>query len=340
MPRYVSNPPNPWDSTHVEWIGEPPTARLKVYEEEARTVLAKNDSPDLNFRWSLNPYRGCFHACAYCYARPTHEYLGFGAGTDFERRIVVKTNVAARLEEAFERTSWRGELIALSGNTDCYQPLEGSYGLTRSCLEVMARYRNPVGIITKGSLIRRDVDHLSTLAQYGAVTVYISLCFSDTRQARLLEPGTPGPEQRFETMRILAEAGVPVGIALAPVIPGLNDEQIPGLLQRARQAGATSAFMVPLRLPGGVRGVFEERLREVLPERADRVLNALNDIRDGAIGESRFGARMQGIGPRWRSIRDLFGIHAARLGLQRESAQLAKTTPFRRPRAQLDIFGG
>ena len=156
----------------------------------------------------------------------------------FDRRIVVKKNIAARLEETFERRSWKGELIALSGNTDCYQPVEGSYGLTRACLQVMARYRNPVGIITKGSLIRRDLDLLAALAKHKAVTVYLSICFDNARQARLIEPGTPPPDQRFETMRILAAAGIPVGIALAPVIPGLNDEQIPSLLGRAAQAGA------------------------------------------------------------------------------------------------------
>ncbi len=340
MVKHVSNPPNPWESTTVEWIGEPPDARLKIYEEDAKSALARNDSPDLNFRWSLNPYRGCFHACAYCYARPTHQYLGFGAGTDFERRIVVKRNIAARLEEAFEKPAWKGELIALSGNTDCYQPLEASYGLTRACLEVMVRYRNPVGIITKGSLVRRDVDLLAELAAHNAARVYVSICFDDARHARLIEPGTPPPAQRFETMRYLADAGIPVGLALAPVIPGLNDSQIPAILERAADAGASSAFLVPVRLAAEVRPVFESRLREALPERADRVMNALAEIRDGDVGEARFGHRMRGVGPRWAAVSRLFRVHSQRLGLvrERDADGAPAQTPFRRPRAQMDLF--
>jgi DNA repair photolyase len=340
MAKYVSNPPNPWDTTTVEWIGEPPSAQLKIYEEDARSALSRNDSDDLNFRWSLNPYRGCFHACAYCYARPTHQYLGFGAGTDFERRIVVKRNIPQRLEEAFEKRAWKGELIALSGNTDCYQPLEASYGLTRACLEVMLRYRNPVGVITKGSLVRRDVDLLSELSRHNAARVYISICFDDARHARLIEPGTPPPAQRFETMRYLADAGIPVGLALAPVIPGLNDSQIPALLERAADAGATSAFLVPLRLATEVRPVFEERLREALPERADKVMNAMGEIRNGDVGESRFGHRMRGVGPRWQAISRLFNVHTQRLGLvrERDASGEPPQTPFRRPRAQMELF--
>lgn len=338
MAKYVSNPPNPWESTSVEWIGEPPSARLKIYEETTKSALARNDSPDLNFRWSLNPYRGCFHACAYCYARPSHQYLGFGAGTDFERQIVVKTNIAERLEIAFEKKAWKGELIALSGNTDCYQPLEAPYRLTRACLEVMHKYRNPVGVITKGSLVRRDADLLGEMASYGAARVYISLCFDDARHARLIEPGTPPPAQRYDTMRYLADAGIPVGVAVAPIIPGLNDSQIPAILEKSADAGATSAFIIPVRLAAEVRPVFESRLREALPERADRVMNALKDIRDGDISEARFGHRMRGVGPRWQAIRTMFRVHSERLGMLGHAAKSPETT-FRRPRAQMELFG-
>lgn len=210
--RPVSNPPNPWNSTHVDWLGDPPPARLTVFEEDARSILSENDSPDVGFRWSVNPYRGCFHACAYCYARPTHQYLGFGAGTDFERRIVAKVNAAALLEQAFNRRSWLGERIAFSGVTDCYQPLEAHYGLTRSCLEVCARFRNPVGIITKGALVRRDVDVLQQLHRTAAVRVHLSIPVADDDTARIIEPGASLPSQRFAAMEALARAGVPVGL--------------------------------------------------------------------------------------------------------------------------------
>jgi DNA repair photolyase len=249
MPRHVSNPPNPWEASHAEWLGEPPEAELEVFEEEARSILAENESPDVGFRWSLNPYRGCFHACAYCYARPSHQYLGFGAGTDFERKIVVKTNAPELFRETLLRPSWRAETIALSGNTDCYQPLEAVYGLTRRCLEICAEFRNPVGIITKGALVRRDVDLLAKMARETRVWVSLSIPFSDDRTGRAIEPNASLPSQRFETLRILSSAGIPTGIGIAPVIPGLNDSDIPRLLERAREAGARSAFLTLLRLP-------------------------------------------------------------------------------------------
>src|SRR5262245_46686355 len=191
--RPVSNPPNPWSSTHVEWLEEPPAAELEVFEEEAKSVLTENDSPDVGFRYGVNPYRGCFHACAYCYARPSHQYLGFGAGTDFDRRIVVKVNAPQVLARELARPSWRGELIAFSGNTDCYQPLEASYGLTRKCLEVCLERRNPVHVITKGALVRRDLDVLAQLERRAEVGVSITIPFLDETTARRIEPGAPSP---------------------------------------------------------------------------------------------------------------------------------------------------
>ena len=179
MPRPVSNPPNPWQSVHAEWLGEPPEAALEIYEEEARSIVAENESPDVGFRFSVNPYRGCFHACAYCYARPTHQYLGWGAGTDFDRKIVVKVNAPELLRRELTRKSWKGDTIVFSGVTDCYQPAEAVYGLTRRCLEVCREFRNPVGIVTKGALVRRDVDVLSALAREAEVVVYVSIPFAD-----------------------------------------------------------------------------------------------------------------------------------------------------------------
>src|SRR5690606_5918133 len=177
--RPVANPPNPWSSSHTELLGMAPAADLRVYEEDAKSIVTENQSPDIPFRWSVNPYRGCFHGCAYCYARPTHQYLGFGAGTDFERTIIVKRNAAELLRAKLLRDSWRGETVVFSGVTDCYQPLEASYGLTRACLEVCAEFRQPVGIITKGALIERDIDLLAGLAQHGAASVFLSVPFAD-----------------------------------------------------------------------------------------------------------------------------------------------------------------
>ena len=337
--KTVSNPPNPWESVHAEWLGAPPEAKLEVFEEEARSVLAENDSPDVGFRFSINPYRGCFHACAYCYARSTHQYLGFGAGTDFERKIVVKVNAPEGLRRELARPSWKGDTICFSGNTDCYQPLEASYGLTRRCLEVCADFRNPVGIITKGTLIRRDVDLLARMAEETPVSITISIAFAEDAVSRALEPGTAPPSQRFETLRILSEAGLRTGISLAPTIPGLNDSDVAELLGRARAAGARFAFQTLVRLPREVLPVFEERLRRAFPGRTRKVFHAIEELRGGKRNESAFGKRMHGAGPRWQVIEALFEAECRRLGLNlREGAEMP--SGFRRRPAQASLFEG
>jgi DNA repair photolyase len=340
MPRAVSNPPNPWASQHVELLGEPPPAELTVYEERAKSIVASNDSPDIPFRYSVNPYRGCFHACAYCYARPGHQHLGFGAGTDFDRRIVVKTNAAELLRKRFLSRAWRGDLLAFSGVTDCYQPLEAGYGLTRACLSVCLEFRNPVAVVTKGALVRRDAALLADLAREAAATVWVSIPFADEALARAIEPHASPPAQRVETLAALSAAGVPVGVLVAPVIPGLNDEQIPQILRRAQQAGARKAGKILLRLPAEVRPVFEERLREALPLRADRVLHALEDLRGGRRNDPRFGHRMVGAGPRWEAIEAVFATHCRRLGLSThgEHEDRGRPTTFRRPDPQRRLF--
>lgn len=339
MPRPVANPPNPWLTSHVEWLGPPPDAMLEVFEEDAQSIVASNDSPDIPFRWSINPYRGCYHGCAYCYARPSHELLGFGAGTDFERKIVVKQNAAALLREKFESRTWTGEPLMFSGVTDCYQPLEAAYGLTRACLAVCLEYRNPVSVITKGALVRRDVELLARLEREAAASVTFSIPFADDELARAIEPWASAPSRRFETMKALADAGVPVGISVSPIIPGLNDEQIPELLAMAAQAGARWAFMVLLRLPGSVLPVFEQRLGEAVPLRMNKVLHSIEDMRSGRRNDARFGQRMIGRGPRWQAIEALFEAHRRRLGLDHsESTPLRETTTFRRPRPQLELF--
>jgi DNA repair photolyase len=316
MPRRVSNPPNPWSSTHVEWLDEPPQARLEVYEEQARSVLVDNASPDVPFRWSVNPYRGCQHACAYCYARPTHQYLGFGAGTDFDSKIVVKRNAPEALRKKLASRSWKGEWIAFSGVTDCYQPLEASYELTRQCLQACLEFQNPVGVITKSALVRRDVDLLLRFQRFSDPHVYLSIPFADDGMGRLVEPAVTSVTKRFETLRVLSEAGLTTGVALAPLIPGLNDAQIPEILERAREAGVRHAFMILLRLTREVRPIFEERLRANFPDRADKVLHALDEMRADQRGPAEFGQRMHGLGPRWQNAFDLFELHKRRLGFE------------------------
>lgn len=329
MIRRVHNPPNPWRDGEIDWLEEPPKARLEVFLDHSKSILSRNDSPDLSFRWSINPYRGCFHACAYCYARPSHQHLDFGAGTDFDRKIVVKPDAAALLEAELNRDRWKGELIAFSGNTDCYQPIESSFHLTRKCLEVCARYRNPVGVITKSPLIERDIDLLIEMVCESYCRVSVSLAFSDAATAKAIEPNVASPRRRLQTIRRLTDAGIPVGILVAPVIPGLNDNQIPEILEQAREAGARSAGMLLLRLPETVEEVFEARLRESLPLRADRVLHQLEACRGGKRHTPAFGKRMVGSGARWRAIEQLFERTVQRLGFEGHEP-LPERSPFRR----------
>lgn len=343
MPRAIANPPLRFTTTQIDRLdpsleAPPDLAGLEVTEENAKSILSENQSPDIGFRFSINPYRGCFHACSYCYARPTHAYLGLGSGTDFDRKIVVKTNAGALLEEAFEKRSWQGEHIALSGNTDCYQPLEAKYQITRQILEVCARYRNPVGIITKNAMVVRDIDLLTTLSREARCRVTLSIPFADDAMAKKIEPGASPIAKRFEAMRALADAGIEVGISLAPVIPGLNDDQLPTLLERAKEAGASSAFIVLLRLPLEVLPVFDERLGEAFPLRADKVRNAIREMRLGKMNESTLGERMRGHGARWQAIEQLFRLHVKRLGMNQGEAMADLPTTFRRPKAQLELF--
>jgi DNA repair photolyase len=336
--RKVENPPNRFESAHIAWDdGEAPDAGLRIHEETAKSILAENESPDLPFRWSVNPYRGCFHACIYCYARPSHQYLGWGAGSDFERELVVKTNAPELLCATFDRPGWKGELITFSGNTDCYQPLEARYGLTRACLEVCARYRNPITIVTKNALVARDVDVLQALSRGASVRVFLSIPFSDDATGRAVEPGASPVSRRFEAMAALSAAGIETGVAMAPMIAGLNDRMIGPVLRRAREAGARHAFTIALRLPAEVGPVFEERLRANLSEKADKVLRAVRETRGGKINESRFGARMRGEGPRWQAIEDLFDLEAHRLGMNTERIPERPPT-FRRPTRQLTLL--
>ena len=324
----------------MEWLDEVPEVELEVYEVEARSILSKNDSPDIPFNYSLNPYQGCYHGCAYCYARPSHQYLGLGAGTDFERRLTVKVNAPALLQSAFRRSTWRGETIVFSGNTDCYQPLEASYQLTKRCLELCLEHRNPVAVITKGGVVLRDVELLGELARHAAAQVYLSIAFADESTRRALEPFAAPIDRRFEALARLSALGVTTGISLAPIIPGLNDSAIPALLERAHAAGATRAFMTLVRLPAEVEAVFFERIRETLhPKRVERIEHAIREMRDGGLNDARFKHRMQGQGKRWAMIEQLFAQQCRRWGLnQRELARESPAPTFRRPSRQLALF--
>lgn len=339
--RPLQNPPNPWASTHVEYLEAPPLARLEVMEQDAGSILSENRSPDIPFRFSVNCYRGCHHGCAYCYARPSHQWLGLGAGTDFERRIVVKRNAPQQLEAAFIRRTWQGDAITFSGNTDCYQPLEAHYGLTRGCLEVCVRYRNPANIITKGVLIRRDLDVLSALEGCARVGVFMSIPTLDDALGRVLEPYAPAPSKRLETLGLLAAAGLRVGVAVAPVVPGLTDAHIPQVLTAARNAGAAAAFMIMLRLPAEVKDIFYARVSEHLsPAAVQRIRSNVQDVRGGKNNDPRFGSRMRGQGPRADAVHALFAQSCQRLGLNLRQMEPAGPSTFARSErsAQLSLL--
>ncbi|MDH5672173.1 MAG: radical SAM protein [Myxococcales bacterium] len=342
--RRVDNPKNRFESAHLHFDEEglqAPWAGLRVHEERCKEIVSENRSPDVPFRYSVNPYRGCQHACSYCYARPSHQYWGYGAGSDFERELIVKVNAPERLRARLERPGWKGETLAFSGNTDCYQPLEGRFGLTRQLLAVCLDYRNPVAIITKSPLITRDLELLVELSRRARLRVFISIAFADDRLRAAIEPGAPSVERRFEALSALSEAGIETGVAVAPLIVGLGDDQAAAVLERAAAAGARHCFRIALRLPAEVAEVFETRLREALPARAEAVLNAQREIRGGGLNQAGFGQRMQGSGPRWRAVEDLFDLSARRFGLRvsaMEGAEPEQTTSFRRPRGQLSLF--
>ncbi len=332
--RPPANPPNRFLSTFVEYDDDHPGVGVEVIWDQSRSIVSRNDSPDVPFTHSVNPYRGCQHACAYCYARPTHEYLGLGAGTDFETRLFAKARAGALLAEAFAAPSWSGAPLAFSGVTDPYQPIEAKLGLTRACLQVCLTHRQPVGIVTKGTTLLRDLPLLRELHAVARVEVRISIPFLDPNVARVLEPGAPPPERRFELMAAVADAGLPVGLMAAPIVPGLSDAELPRLLRRAKEAGATSATPILLRLPGSTAEVFEQRLRHGLPLQAERVLHRLRESQGGKLYDARFGVRGKGEGPYADAIRALFRSSCETYGLA-TTHEPAPPTTFARPPARL-----
>lgn len=332
------DPPNRFESTRIDRqvdreIWEEDDSKLpqtQVLFDQTKTILTRNKSPDIGFDVSINPYRGCEHGCAYCYARPSHETLGFNAGIDFESRIMVKADAPRLLRDALKKLSWEPEVIAMSGVTDCYQPLERQYKITRSCLEVLAEFRNPCSIITKNALILRDLDILSAMAQKNLVSVCLSVTTLDKELAVRMEPRTSPPALRLEAIRRLRAAGVPVSVNVAPVIPGLTDKEIPKILEAVADAGAMQASMVLLRLPLAVEPIFLDWLEHHYPLRAQHVRTLIRDTRGGALYNSEYGTRQTGEGQHAEQIQKIFRIFAKKHGLDQEMPDL-DTTQFQRP---------
>jgi DNA repair photolyase len=307
----------------VEELADGPAPRTAFFRDTTRTAIARNNSPDVGFDFSVNPYRGCEHGCIYCYARPTHEYFGLSAGLDFETKIFVKEDVAELLRRELASPKWRPATIALSGVTDPYQPVERRLKLTRRCIQVLADYRNPVGVITKNHLVVRDVDLFAEMASDEAAAVNLSITTLDPELQRLMEPRTSSPALRLAAIEKLASAGVPVGVMVAPVIPGLTDHELPSILKAASEAGATTAGYIPLRLPHGVSSLFEEWLSSHYPDRKAKVLGRIRGVRGGKLNDPRFGSRMRGEGEYADQIRALFGVSCEKLGLNRERRKLS-----------------
>jgi len=339
----ASNPMGRFERIEVEadpdsLEGAPPERPETVFLRDAsRSIVSTNASPDVGFDASVNPYRGCEHGCSYCYARPFHEYLGFSAGLDFETRILVKEEAPALLRRELTSPKWRPQTVALSGVTDPYQPVERRLGITRGCLEVLAELRNPVIVVTKNHLVTRDADLLGELARHRAAAAAISVTTLDPDLARRLEPRASHPRRRLEAVATLAGAGVAAGVLVAPVIPGLNDHEIPAVLEAAAGAGASFAGFVVLRLPHGVSHLFAEWLDHHAPGHKEKVLNRVREMREGRLNDPAFGRRMRGRGPFAEQIRNLFAVSCRRHGLERHAPELS-TASFRRPNEQLRLF--
>ncbi|MGE3802091.1 MAG: PA0069 family radical SAM protein [Candidatus Kapaibacterium sp.] len=316
-----------------------PDPRTRILDDTSRSAFATNNSPDIPFTHSINPYRGCEHGCAYCYARPTHEYLGFNAGIDFESVILVKRNAADLARKEMMKRSWKPTAVSMSGVTDPYQPLERGMQITRSILEVMCEFRNPVGIVTKNALVCRDLDILAELASLDCAMVFLSITTLDRDLARRMEPRTSTPEMRLKAIERLAAAGVPVGVMVAPVIPGLNEEEIPAILTAAASAGAEWGAHVILRLPLAVKPIFLDWLDREEPDRVKKVHNALREMKGETLNATEFGARMRGVGPRAETITQLFKMTSRKLNLNSRPSPLT-TANFRRPNSggQMDLF--
>lgn len=331
----AANPANRFESIllerDVDWDPtEDPAPQTQFLRDATTTFITYNNSPDVGFEASINPYRGCEHGCIYCFARPTHEYLGFSAGLDFETKIMVKEDGPEILRRELSARKWKPQTLAMSGVTDCYQPVERRLKLTRRCLEVLAEFLNPVAIITKNHLVTRDVDLLAELAHHGAVVVNISITTLDATLTPKLEPRASLPRHRLAAVEALSQAGVPVNVLVAPVIPALTDHEMPKIIEAAAAAGAVSAGFVPLRLPFGVAPMFEDWLTRHFPERKETILNRIREIRGGQLNDPNFGSRMRGEGIFAEQMRAMFHVACRRAGLPKREVTLSAAA-FRVP---------
>jgi DNA repair photolyase len=347
----TANPANPFEALQLaddpEWLealardpeAVPPAPRTQLFTDDTQTLITKNTSPDLSFDFSLNPYRGCEHGCAYCYARRYHEFLGWSSGLDFESKLLVKPRAPELLRAELLKKSWRAGKLACSGVTDCYQPVERRLQITRGCLEVLAEFRQPVVVITKNHLITRDIDHLRELAKWNAGAAMLSITTLDPELASAMEPRASSPRMRLEAIRTLAAAGVPAGVSVAPVIPGLNDHEIPAILAAARDAGAQFAAYSLLRLPGSVADVFQHWLaRNVSAESAGKILRRLRELRGGKLNDLRPGIRMRGEGELAEQIGRIFKVTARRLGIDSMRPEVTGAHFRRSEGRQLELF--
>lgn len=341
----ASNPKNRFES--IELAPEPaddsderPSPHTQFFTDHSRSIIAYNESPDVGFDASINVYRGCEHGCVYCYARPTHEYLGFSSGLDFESKIMVKEDAPELLHKELSDPKWKPQVLGMSGVTDCYQPAEKQRRLTRRCLEVLLEFRNPVVVVTKNHLVTRDVDLLSELARYQCAGVTISLTTLDAKLASVMEPRASSPTKRLAAIRALAEAGIPVGYLQAPMIPGLTDAEAPAIAQAAAEAGASFAGYVALRLPFAVKSLFEGWLEQHFPQRKEKVLNRIRAIRGGKLNDPNFNSRMRGEGIFAAQMEELFQMACKKAGIGKRWPELT-TKHFRGPGTlQLSLFDG
>jgi DNA repair photolyase len=337
------NPANRFEKIHLErdedWNPEEDVApHTQFLVDHSKTAITYNDSPDIGFNASLNPYRGCEHGCIYCYARPTHEYLGFSSGLDFETKIMVKQNAPELLRAELSSPKWKPQTLVMSGVTDCYQPVERKLKLTRRCLEVLAEFRNPVAIITKNFLVTRDIDVLSELAKFNCASVCLSVTTLDKDLRKVMEPRTSPPIARLAAIKKLAEAKIPVSVNVAPIIPGLTDHEMPAILKAAREAGAISAGFTVVRLPYANAPLFEKWLETHFPDRKEKVLNRIKAMRGGKMYDAEWGKRMRGEGIFAEQIAQMFEVAKRKAGFKDEHGELS-TEHFRRPGGnQLSLF--
>ncbi len=336
------NPPNRFERIHVEpdpdtFDPDAPLPKTEFFWDDTKSIIAWNDSPDLYFNAAINPYRGCEHGCIYCYARLFHEYLGYSAGLDFETRIHVKRNAAELLRREMMKPSWEPQVISISGVTDAYQPIEAKLRVTRGLLEVLAEFRNPVGIITKNALVTRDIDLLAQLAEHGAAGVALSVTTLHEEIRRVLEPRTSTIDRRFAAVRTLSDAGVHTSVMLGPIIPGLTDEDIPGLVKLAAEAGARHVHFLPVRLPHPVAPMFEAWLGAHFPGRKAKVLKRIRETRGGELNDGRIKTRMTGTGKRAEHMLELFHVAIKKHGLNTDRFEWS-TEAFHRPGTTRGLF--